>query len=149
MSEVFMQVGNWFLERGNEIVDYTKYSIEDVDGVPMSTGCFGCWLALYYNTEKFDGKRLFVDGANAFARDLGFDVVKKYSKKREQEEEVTFISLRDWADDNKDIWGNDNGRRMFCSKDAFNEGSGEYGDEEDITTESIGRKLIGVSKRML
>lgn len=67
--------------------------------------CFGGWIAVaLIEADKLTGEVWYDDGANVMARMLGFERAEY---------------LQDWAEINKDIWGNRRGYSMFCEEKAF------------------------------
>lgn len=134
MAEVFRETGEWFLSLPEKAeVDMTKGYSNVEPKTCNSPACFGSWLSAKYRTQKGeDEKRDYIDGAIAFAKDLGF---------------CNMHELRYWADENPKMWGNEDGHCMFNSPSAFNEEDKEYANYT-ITTRAIGEKLIAVAERL-
>ena len=136
MAKVFRETGEWFLALPEkaEVDMYEGYSDVEVETCG-SPACFGGWLAVKYGTPKDeDAGRNYRDGAYLFAEDLGFDFT---------------CELKEWAEKNPKIWGNQNGYQMFNRPYAFNEGDKKYDDDAvAVTTKAIGEKLIAVAGRL-
>ena len=150
MGEVFMNIGTWFMQVDPPFpIKMSRYYLKDSDGIVYDTGCFGAWLALKYDTERKDGKRLCLDGFCAFAEDLGFEESggDKNIRWRTDEIRATHKALKRWAKENTDMWGNDYGEHMFSSPSAFDEGDEKYTDDT-LDTLAVGKKLIAVGKRV-
>ena len=138
MAEVFRRVGEWFLDlpEGAEInMNEMSATAEIYDGKCCgSPACVGGWLAVLYRTPTHYGtsNRFFEDGANEFAKELGFENNRR---------------LSDWAEANPSIWGNDFGWDMFYKERAYSEGGKEY-DNNTITVKAVGDKFVAVAGRL-
>ena len=134
------RVGKWFLELPKEakISMATGLSDASIENCG-SPACFGGWLAVYYNTKIYkNGKRKYMDGANAFARALGFKKSILYSA---HENLKNYVSMRE------DLWRDSDGYGIFIRPSTFNEGGKEY-DKDNITPRAIGEKLLAVANRI-
>ena len=147
MAAVFKEVGEWFLSLPEEakVVMSRAYTSAD-EHECNSPACFGGWLAVKYQTNEYendngghDMRRYYGDGANMFAKDLGF-----------KNKDLGFKNMDDlgrYADENYEIWGNRSGFYMFYEPQAFDEGDKKY-TRDNITTKAIGEKLIAVAERL-
>lgn len=135
MAVVFKKAADFFDDLP-ESAEVNMWKMRQVCGSPA---CFGGWLAVLYDTEKAfrstdhinkktNPCRSFLDGADAFAVDLGFE---------------NLIQLKIWAENNPDIWGNNCEYDMFCSNKAFG-----FEEEAKITTKDISKHLYGVAERL-
>ena len=142
MAQVFYRTGLWFDSLPNESkVDMSVGTSDAEVGNCNTPACFGGWLSVMFGTElhycnspRLSRKcaRSFKDGANKFAKELGF---------------VNYIDLVSWAKEDQYCWGNDWGFLMFAFTIAFVE-EGGYDHETPITIKDIANKLIAVAKRL-
>lgn len=95
------------VKMGSPMVDYKDIlSYRRFFSYGNLCGCHGAWWAKAFNvTDKFREFNYRL-GANELARRLGFENLSE---------------LQNWAFYNKEIWGNEFGNGMFCSRAAFNE----------------------------
>ena len=140
MAQVFYRVGLWFdsLPSKSKVrmtVGNSKAEVGDCN----TPACFGGWLSVMFGTEiynnpssRFHGTRGYNDGADEFAKELGF---------------VDYDQIRDWASQNPHYWGNRWGRGIFSCVMAFNE-EGGYTYIDGITVKDIANKLLAVAKRL-
>ena len=119
-----------------------------------SPACVGGWLAVYYDTKfytksktKFiaNSGRNFADGANAFAKALGFKSLSTAVPYKDK--------LIEWVMSNPRTWGNGSGGRMFDRVHAFSEGrrkckQNSVSEEGNLTVQDVGNKFLAVSKRI-
>ncbi len=112
-----------------------------------SPACFGGWLSIMYNTpiyddEDYNGYRLFSQGANSFAKKIGFTENKK-------DNIDAMLAMEIFFQDEPGLWGNTEGYDVFSEQYAFNEGNEEYSRfRNNITPKAIANKWRAVAERI-
>lgn len=95
---------------GDRMCDMCRIGVYGEDcGTP---GCHAGWA--YIALAGFppqDGQTNYLDGAELLAEHLGF---------------YDYDELEEWAEDNPDLWGNENGDCMFSHSEAFGEVCSEF-----------------------
>ena len=110
-----------------------------------SPACFGGWLSIMYNTPIYDEEdyryRLYSQGADSFAKKIGFKKNKNYSDPT--------LAMEIFFQDEPELWGNTEGYDIFGEQCAFNEGNEEYSRfRNNITPKAIANKWRAVAERI-
>ena len=141
MANVFHDTGMWFMQLPKE----SEIDMGECRWTCGSPACVGGWLYKKYECQIGNNRLLGQDfeiGANAFARDLGFEENPKNVFRN------IYYELSTWAYINKDLWGRGWNWSLFAEEEAYSEGDGEVITKTNITPQHVGRKFIAVAERI-